>query len=130
MSIGERIKRYRILRKKSQKQLGIEMGFPEKSADVRVAQYESDRTAPIPEIRNRFAKVLEVDPSALDEFEPQKRSDLYRLFLYLEELFGMTLERTKDKTFLVFDNQEIAPSGLDSFSKYPVPPGIVSYMTK
>ena len=42
MSImGDKIHRIRDFRGMTQKQLGIAVGFDEKSADVRIAQYES-----------------------------------------------------------------------------------------
>ena len=55
MAIGERIHFFRLLRGMTQKYLGMAVGFPEKSADVRLAQYETgtrtpkaDLTAPWP----------------------------------------------------------------------------------
>ena len=41
MAIGERIHFFRSMRGMTQKYLGQLMGFPEKSADVRLAQYET-----------------------------------------------------------------------------------------
>ena len=41
MAIGERIHFFRTLRGMTQKYLGMALGFPEKSADVRLAQYEN-----------------------------------------------------------------------------------------
>ena len=41
MAIGERIHFFRTLRGMTQKYLGMALGFPEKSADVRLAQYET-----------------------------------------------------------------------------------------
>ena len=41
MAIGERIHFFRLLRGMTQKYLGMALGFPEKSADVRLAQYET-----------------------------------------------------------------------------------------
>ena len=41
MAIGERIHFFRILRGMTQKYLGTIVGFPERSADVRLAQYET-----------------------------------------------------------------------------------------
>ena len=41
MAIGERIHFFRLLRGMTQKYLGMSLGFPEKSADVRLAQYET-----------------------------------------------------------------------------------------
>ena len=39
MAIGERISFFRNLRGMTQKYLGVRVGFPEKNADVRLAQY-------------------------------------------------------------------------------------------
>ncbi len=46
MAIGERIHFLRMLRGMTQKALGIAVGFPEKSADVRMAQYETGSRTP------------------------------------------------------------------------------------
>jgi len=46
MAVGDRIKRIRNLRGLAQKELGTAVGFDEKAADARIAQYESGtRTA-------------------------------------------------------------------------------------
>ena len=42
MAIGERIHFFRMMRGMTQKYLGMALGFPEKSADVRLAQYENE----------------------------------------------------------------------------------------
>ena len=42
MAIGERIHFFRIMRGMTQKYLGMLVGFPERSADVRLAQYETE----------------------------------------------------------------------------------------
>ena len=41
MAIGERIRFFRNLCGMTQKYLGQVVGFPEKTADIRMAQYES-----------------------------------------------------------------------------------------
>ena len=46
MAIGERIHFFRTLRGMTQKYLGMALGFPEKSADVRLAQYENGSRTP------------------------------------------------------------------------------------
>ena len=46
MAIGERIHFFRLLRGMTQKFLGMSVGFPEKSADVRLAQYETGTRTP------------------------------------------------------------------------------------
>lgn len=46
MAIGERISFFRNMRGMTQKFLGMQVGFPEKSADVRLAQYETGTRTP------------------------------------------------------------------------------------
>ena len=46
MAVGDRIKRARNFRGMTQKELGIAIGFEEKSADIRIAQYESNTRTP------------------------------------------------------------------------------------
>ena len=46
MAIGERIRFIRNLRAMTQKWLGMAVGFPEKTADIRMAQYESGSRSP------------------------------------------------------------------------------------
>ena len=59
MAIGERIRYFRILRGMKLKELGRKMGFPEKSADVRMAQYEAETRTPKAELTAALANALE-----------------------------------------------------------------------
>ena len=65
MAIGERIRFFRILRGMTQKYLGMTVGFPEKSADVRLAQYENGSRSPKADLTASLAEVLDVSPQAL-----------------------------------------------------------------
>ena len=66
MAIGERIRFFRNLRGMTQKHLGRLLGFPEKSADVRMAQYETGVRTPKADVVNTLAGVLDVSPRALN----------------------------------------------------------------
>ena len=66
MAIGERIHFFRIMRGMTQKYLGMTVGFPEKSADVRLAQYETGSRRPKAELTAALAQILGVSPQALD----------------------------------------------------------------
>ena len=66
MAIGERIHFFRIMRGMTQKYLGMALGFPEKSADVRLAQYETGTRTPKSDVTEALAQVLDVSPKALD----------------------------------------------------------------
>ena len=65
MAIGERIRFFRNLRGMTQKYLGMQVGFPEKTADIRMAQYESGSRTPKADLTESLAGVLGVSPLAL-----------------------------------------------------------------
>ena len=65
LNTGMRIWHFRILRGMTQKALGIAVGFPQDSADVRIAQYESGTRTPKRNLLCQMAKSLGVSPSAL-----------------------------------------------------------------
>ena len=67
MAVGDRIKRARNLRGMTQKELGIAIGFEEKSADIRIAQYESNTRTPKEELLRKIAEVLDVNYRSLYE---------------------------------------------------------------
>ncbi len=54
-----------LLRGMTQKYLGMALGFPEKSADVRLAQYEKGRGRPKADLTAALAQILDVSPHAL-----------------------------------------------------------------
>ena len=62
MAIGERIRYIRNLRGMTQKGLGMAVGFDEKTADVRMAQYESGTRTPKEKLTADIAHALEVSP--------------------------------------------------------------------
>ena len=65
MATGERIRFFRSLRGMTQKVLGMMLGFPESSADVRLAQYESEDRTPKAELTSALADALDVSPKAI-----------------------------------------------------------------
>jgi len=58
ITFGRKLKYLRQKNHLTQKELGIALGFPEDSADVRIAQYESDTRKPRDEILSKIAKIL------------------------------------------------------------------------
>ena len=61
MAVGDRIKRVRQFRGLTQKELGKLVGFDEKTADIRIAQYESNTRKPKEELLIKIADALEVN---------------------------------------------------------------------
>lgn len=60
ITFGRKLKHLRQKNHLTQKELGIALGFPEDSADVRIAQYETDTRKPRDEILVKMAKTLNV----------------------------------------------------------------------
>lgn len=61
MSFGQRLKRIRNHRDLTMKQLGMNLNIPERQADVRISQYESDKKMPRKDIIEQMARILDVN---------------------------------------------------------------------
>ena len=84
MAIGERIHFFRTLRGMTQ----MALGFPEKSADVRLAQYENGSRTPKADVTTALADVLDVSPKALDVPDIDSFTGLMHTFFTLEDRYG------------------------------------------
>ena len=92
MAIGERIRFFRNLRGTTQKYLGQMVGFPEKTADIRMAQYESGSRSPKAELTENLAGVLGVSPLALSVPDIDSYLGLMHTLFTLEDRYGLTVE--------------------------------------
>jgi len=111
MAIGERIRFIRNLRGITQKYLGIAAGLDEKTADVRMAQYEAGTRTPKDNLVNSLAAVLEVSPEALTVPDIDSYNGIMHMLFVLEDLYGLkinnfdgepclTLDKTKGSSYL------------------------------
>lgn len=91
MAIGERIHFFRIMRGMTQKYLGMLVGFPERSADVRLAQYETGSRKPKAELTTALAQALDVAPQALDIPDIDSQIGLMHTLFALEDIYGLTV---------------------------------------
>lgn len=91
MAIGERIHFFRTLRGMTQKYLGMALGFPERSADVRLAQYETGTRTPKAELTSALADVLGVSPQALSVPDIDSYTGLLHTLFALEDTYGLTV---------------------------------------
>jgi len=115
MAIGERIRYIRNLRNMTQKWLGMAIGFDEKTADVRMAQYESGTRTPKENYVADIANALEVSPKALDLPDIDSYVGLAHTLFALEDIYGiqigeidgelcLRLDKSKGMTYLsMFD---------------------------
>lgn len=91
MAIGERIHFFRNLRGMTQKYLGQMVGFPERSADIRMAQYESGTRTPKADVTEKLAHVLQVSPKALDVPDIDTYIGLMHTLFALEDRYGIKI---------------------------------------
>ena len=115
MAIGERIRFFRNLCGMTQKYLGQVVGFPEKTADIRMAQYESGSRTPKSDLTNKLAEVFDISPQALSVPDIDSYIGLMHTLFTLEDLYGLhigeidgelclRLDKSKGTTYLsMFD---------------------------
>lgn len=103
MAIGERIRFFRNLRGMTQKYLGQAVGFPEKTADIRMAQYESGSRTPKAELTENLAGVLGVSPLALSVPDIDSYLGLMHTLFALEDIYGMKIDKLDDEVCIRLD---------------------------
>ena len=120
MAIGERIRFIRNLRGMTQMRLGMEVGFDEKTADVRMAQYESGTRTPKEKLTADIAKALDVSPKALAVPDIESYVGLMHTLFALEDLYGLSIGSIDDELCLRLDRDRGMTyiSMLDMFSAW------------
>ena len=103
MAIGERIHFFRMMRGMTQKYLGMALGFPEKSADVRLAQYENGSRTPKADVTAALAQVLDVSPKALDVPDIDSYTGLMHTLFTLEDRYGLHTDEADGEICLKVD---------------------------
>ena len=103
MAIGERIHFFRMMRGMTQKYLGMALGFPEKSADVRLAQYENGSRTPKADVTAALAQVLDVSPKALDVPDIDSYTGLMHTLFTLEDNYGLKISEMDGEVCLKVD---------------------------
>ena len=103
MAIGERIHFFRNLRGMTQKYLGQAVDFPEKTADVRMAQYESGTRTPKADLTKNLANVLDVSLHALDIPDIDSNIGLMHTLFTLEDLRGLRVTEVDGEVCIKLD---------------------------
>jgi transcriptional regulator with XRE-family HTH domain len=103
MAIGERIRFIRNLRGMTQKYLGMAIGFDAKTADVRMAQYESGTRTPKADLTATLAQTLDVSPHALDVPDIDSNIGLMHTLFALEDLRGLRIGEIDGEVCLRLD---------------------------
>lgn len=103
MAIGERIRFFRNLCGMTQKYLGQVVGFPEKTADIRMAQYESGSRTPKSDLTNKLAEVFDISPQALSVPDIDSYIGLMHTLFTLEDRYGLTIVKTENGVSMYAD---------------------------
>ena len=103
MAIGERIHFFRTLRGMTQKYLGMAVGFPERSADVRLAQYETGTRTPKADLTAALAQTLDVSPQALSVPDIDNYIGLAHTLFALEDVYSLKVVEADGRACLQAD---------------------------
>jgi len=87
----------------TQKYLGMSLGFPEKSADVRLAQYETGSRTPKADLTVALAEVLDVSPHALSVPDIDSYVGLMHTLFTLEDNYGLKISEMDGEVCLKVD---------------------------
>lgn len=106
MAIGERIRFIRNLKGMTQKYLGQIIGFPDKTADIRMAQYESGTRTPKADVTEALAQALDVSPAALAVPDIDSNIGLMHTLFALEDLRGLKVGQIDGELCLRLDKHK------------------------
>lgn len=116
MAIGNRIKHFRNMRNLTQKELGTKVGFPFNAADVRIAQYESEKRIPKDDMVNKLASVLGVSSAAIKVPEIDTYIGVIHTLFALEDTFGIKINSIDDELCITLD--KTSPTYLTMFDMF------------
>ena len=87
-----------------QEYLGMALDFPEKSADVRLAQYETGSRTPKADITTALAQVLDVSPHTLSIPDIDSYVGLMHTLFTLEDNYGLKVTEQDGELALRVDS--------------------------
>ena len=103
MAIGERIHFFRTRNNLTQKALGQMIGFDEKSADVRIAQYESGTRSPKENLVSLLSQTFGISSEALTVPNIDSYTGLMHTLFALEDLYGLKIGEIDGEVCLRLD---------------------------
>lgn len=93
MAFGERIRKFRNMIGMTQQELGTKLGFSEKSAVIRVGQYENENRKPKQDMINNMAYIFDVASEAITVPDIDNYIGLMHTLFALEDRYGLTVTR-------------------------------------
>ena len=86
ITFGEKLRYLRRKNNLTQKELGMAVGFPENTDDVRIAQYETNARTPREELLKKLAQVLGVQKDILTVPVLTKPKEFSASFFWMNEM--------------------------------------------
>lgn len=108
MAIGQRIKYFRTKMGMTQKDLGKRLDFIGNTADVRVAQYESEARTPKPTLIKKIAYYLGVSSFAINVPDIDTNIGLMHTFFALEDMRGLKIDEINGDVVLRLDKSDFS----------------------
>ncbi|WP_370750430.1 helix-turn-helix domain-containing protein [Eubacterium sp.] len=93
MAIGERIRTFRKRKGLTQKELGVQLGFNESTADIRMAQYEAEKRVPKDDLIETLSSILEVSPAAINVPDIDTHVGIMQLLFTLEDIYAISVRQ-------------------------------------
>lgn len=120
MSIGKRIRFFRTLKGMTLRQLGVYVGFPEKTADIRIAQYESGSRGPKADLIKKLANIFDVSEKALETPDIDSYIGVMHTLFAMEDLYGLKIDKLDDEICIRLNKNTGATyvSMLERFSQW------------
>lgn len=91
MAFGERIRKFRNMTGMTQQELGTKLGFSEKSAVIRVGQYENENRKPKQDMINNMAYIFDVASESITVPDIDNYIGLMHTLFALEDRYGLTV---------------------------------------
>ncbi len=91
MAFGERIRKFRNAIGMTQQELGAKLGFSERTAIIRVGQYENENRKPKQDMINNMANIFDVASDAITVPEIDSYIGLMHTLFALEDRYGLTV---------------------------------------
>ena len=110
MAIAERINYFRNKCGMTMKHLGQRLGYAEKSADVRVAQYESGNRKPKEDTIHALAEIFDVAPAALDVPDIDSYIGIMHTLFVLEDQYDLSADEMRKKNEMILKTQKTLPN--------------------
>jgi len=91
MAFGERIRKFRNMIGMTQQELGTKLGFSERTATIRVGQYENEYRKPKQDMINEAAHIFDVASDAITVPDIDSYIGLMHTLFSLEDNYGLTI---------------------------------------